>query len=83
VGHAERIIAKELESTGIEPAQVSRIYSELEPCVAPGGYCKPFLSERFPNASISYSFEYGDTQASRAAGVDALRRSLTRIFGGG
>jgi hypothetical protein len=79
-GHAERLIAKKLEEAGIDPKNVTRIYSELEPCVAPGGYCKPFIDRTFPNASVSWSFEYGATQASRAAGVDALKKALQSIF---
>ena len=36
-GHAERLIAKKLENMGIEPFQITRIYSELEPCCIGGG----------------------------------------------
>ncbi len=75
VGHAERIAWRELKDMNVEPSQVTRIYSELEPCSAPGGYCKRFISETFPDTSVTYSFEYGATKASRKAGVDALRKA--------
>ena len=79
-GHAERLIAKELEDMGIQKAQVKRIYSELEPCSAPGGYCKRFLQEVFPQADITYSFEYGVTKISRSAGVKALKEAISKLF---
>lgn len=79
-GHAERLIAKELENMGIQPAQVKRIYSELEPCSIPGGYCKRFLQTVFPQADVTYSFEYGLTQESRRAGVKALKEAVKKII---
>jgi len=82
VGHAERIAARDLAAMGIEPRSVTRIYSELEPCDAPGGYCKRFISQMFPRAEVTYSFEYGGTKASRQAGIDALRQALARLQGG-
>ena len=69
-GHAERIIARELGQMGVQPSQVTDIYSELQPCNNPGGYCMPFLKEQFPNANISWSFDYLDP-ATRDAGRQA------------
>ena len=77
-GHAERLIAKELGSMGIQSTQVRRIYSELEPCSIPGGYCKRFLKTEFPQADVTYSFEYGLTQESRSAGVKALKEAVKK-----
>jgi hypothetical protein len=79
VGHAERIIARELETMGVQPSQVTRIYSELQPCNVPGGYCDPFIRRTFPQAEVSWSFEYGATAESRAAGVEALRRAAGNL----
>jgi hypothetical protein len=73
VGHAERIIARELEAAGVDPSRVTRIYSELQPCSVPGGYCADFIKQTFPQARVTYSYEYGATPASRAAGTSALR----------
>ena len=78
VGHAERLIANELRNRGISPSQVTRIYSELEPCSVAGGYCKRFIADTFPQAKVTYSFPYGDS-ASRAAGVQALRDAVSKI----
>lgn len=80
VGHAERLLAKELESRGVDPKNVTRIYSELEPCMVPGGYCKSFLAKTFPQAAVTWSFEYGASQASRSAGVEALKSAVQDIF---
>ncbi|MGO8843381.1 MAG: nucleic acid/nucleotide deaminase domain-containing protein [Methyloceanibacter sp.] len=55
--------------------QVTRTYSELQPRNVPGGYCDPFISRTFPQAEVTWSFEYGATVESRAAGVEALRRA--------
>jgi hypothetical protein len=82
VGHAERIIAKELEEMGVAPTAVRRIYSELEPCSVPGGYCSSFIERTYPQAEVTHSFEYGETVASREAGVAALKAAVARIFGG-
>jgi hypothetical protein len=78
VGHAERLLAKDLEAMGVDPSRVTRIFSELEPCQAPGGFCKDFIQLTFPNAKVSWAFEYGDA-ASRATGIEALREALKGI----
>jgi hypothetical protein len=78
VGHAERLLAKDLEALGVKPSQVTRIFSELEPCAAPGGYCKRFLNDTFPDAEVSWAFEYGDA-ASRTRGIQALREALENL----
>jgi hypothetical protein len=78
-GHAERLIAKKLEGMGIPPSQVTRIFSELEPCSAPGGYCKRFIESTFQQAEVTYCFEYGESAASRANGVDLLKQALQSL----
>ncbi len=75
VGHAERIIGGQLSDMGIAPSQVTRIYSELQPCNMPGGYCAPYIARTFPQAPVTWSFEYGATAESRAAGVAALKNA--------
>jgi hypothetical protein len=77
VGHAERILAQQLKDANVDPSQVTRIYSELQPCNAPGGYCANFINNTFPNANVTWSFEYGETAASRAAGVQALKDAVS------
>jgi hypothetical protein len=80
-GHAERLAAKELEALGVKPEQVTRIYSELQPCVIPteGAGCATFLQKTFPQAEVSWSFEYGATKASREAGVNALKQAASGL----
>jgi len=80
-GHAERLAAKELEALGVKPGQVTRIYSELQPCVTPteAAGCATFIGKTFPQAEVTWSFEYGATAASRKAGVDALKKSAGEL----
>jgi hypothetical protein len=81
VGHAERIIARELEGMGVQPSQVTRIYSELQPCVIPEepAGCARFIRDTFPQAEVTWSFEYGATEASRRAGMAGLRQAAENL----
>jgi hypothetical protein len=79
VGHAERIIARELETVGVKASQVRRIYSELQPCVLPFAQCEAFIAKNFPQALVTWSFDYGATVESRAAGVALLREAVRRL----
>jgi RHS repeat-associated protein len=83
VGHAERIAGASLQELGIQPSAVTRVYSELQPCNLPGGYCASFLQRTFPNAPVTWSFEYGMTIESRQAGLGALRATLEASQGSG
>ena len=80
-GHAERLAAKELEALGVKTEHVTRIYSELQPCVIPteGAGCAAFLQKTFPQAAVSWSFEYGATKASREAGIIARKHALSQL----
>jgi len=69
----EALCAKELQRLGIDPSKVTRIYSELQPCHLPGAFCEKFIRQKFPQAEVTWSFEYGVTVESRRAGVKALR----------
>ena len=72
--HSERRVAAWLRENDIQPAQVTRIYSELEPCTVKNSYCKQYLAENTPQAKIYFSFEYGnDRSSSRERGVIELR----------
>lgn len=79
VGHAERLAWNDLQGMGVRPSQVTRIYSELEPCSVPGGYCSAWIGRTFPNAQVTWSFEYGTDAASRSSGVAALRDALAGL----
>ncbi|MGJ3559760.1 nucleic acid/nucleotide deaminase domain-containing protein [Streptomyces sp. INA 01156] len=69
--HAERKAWDQLQALGVNADSVTRVYTELEPCTV-------FLNQ-FTNASVTHSFEYGATSASRRSGINALKRGLTKI----
>jgi RHS repeat-associated protein len=81
-GHAERLIGGELNRMGIKPSQVTRIYSELQPCSLPGGYCDDFIRKTYPQADVTYSFGYGNTSNSRQQGMSDLLNAVGEIFKG-
>ncbi|MCW6009392.1 hypothetical protein K1W54_33340 [Micromonospora sp. CPCC 205371] len=78
--HAERLAWAILQRAGVKPEQVTRVYSELAPCVIPSG-CSRFIAETFPNARVTWSFEYGTSTESRRRGVQALQDALDILFG--
>jgi RHS repeat-associated protein len=81
VGHSEKLIAEQLKKMGIDPKNVTRIYSELQPCnYLFGGGCGRLIQETFTKAAVTYSFEYGATRASREAGVKLLKTATEQIF---
>ncbi|MFI0484390.1 nucleic acid/nucleotide deaminase domain-containing protein [Actinomadura sp. 9N215] len=71
--HPERLLWDRLDARGIAPGQVTRVYTELEPCFLPGNYCRTGLS-RFRNAEFTYSFDYGATADERERGLLELMR---------
>ena len=75
VGHAERNLGRALNEMGIDPSKVRRIYSELQPCNMPGGYCDSFIQREYSQSKVTWTFEYGDTPQSRTNGVSALKAS--------
>ncbi len=79
-GHAERQLMRAVRRIG---ARVLEIYSELEPCSAPGGYCASALREYFPDAEVTYSFRYGGNPHDpdqAAQGVAQLRQAVQALF---
>ena len=80
-GHAERIAGRALETMNVPPSRVTQIYSELEPCNNRGGYCAKYISETFPQASVSWSFDYAEP-ATRAQGKAEWLESIDRLFNG-
>lgn len=92
-GHSEKLIAEELKKLGIPNKNVTRIYSELAPCSAPGGFCKSMIEQGskksklgpFNNAKVTYSIEYGGTPhdpAKAAKGIEELKR-LRKLYSQG
>jgi hypothetical protein len=66
--HSEQVFIAFIRGEGIPPQNVSRIYSELEPCLLKDHMCKNLLNE-FPNAKRSYSFDYPGTDFDAAAAI--------------
>jgi len=82
--HAERRIAEYLDKIGIKPEQVTRVYTELAPCPPIRGmqYCRNMLDERFKKATVTHSFEYGESYASRRRGVKKMTEAARKLFRG-
>ncbi|WDN10448.1 DUF6531 domain-containing protein [Xanthomonas oryzae] len=82
--HSERRIANKLDAMGVDASKVTRIYTELAPCPSVRGmqYCEKMIGGKFANASVTHSFEYGATSASRRSGVKQLKAAVAKIFRG-
>ena len=79
--HAEKAAWIQLEALGVKAEQVTKIYTELEPCASRGRYCKNFITRTFPNAKTYYSFDYlnGTTESCKAS-VQALGEEVNLLF---
>jgi hypothetical protein len=51
-GHSEKIVGNGLLDMGIQPSQVTGIYTEFSSCQR----CATYLQQTFPNVPVSYSF---------------------------
>lgn len=79
--HSEKAARRALQAKGVKASQVTRIYSEREPCMLPGAFCGKFIDEAFPHlddGAVTYSFEYGDL-ASRVRGNLLMRQTLSAL----
>lgn len=75
--HPERLLWERLDAKGIAPSQVTRVYTELEPCFLPGNYCQMRLA-RYANAEFAYSFDYGATADDRERGFLELMQQAAQ-----
>lgn len=80
--HSERRIAEWMRENNIKPEQVTRVYTELEPCSTRNSFCKQYLAKNTPQAKVSYSFEYGDNKPSKQRGVKELKRYAQDLMKG-
>ena len=78
--HAELIIIDFIESQGINKNNILRLYSELEPCMLPEHQCKSLLSEKIPNAEVTFSFDYPGSTAAETAMRAAGRNERQNAF---
>jgi hypothetical protein len=77
------LLWQKLAAQGVKPEQVTGIYSELQPCSIPGGYCASRIAGTFPQADVTWSFQSGPSLASREVGLAELEQALARLFGRG
>jgi hypothetical protein len=77
--HPEEIAWYRLEAAGVSPEQVTRVYCELQPCLMPGHYCALWMAEVFPTAEFTHRYDYGQTAASREAGIKELMTGLAEL----
>ncbi|MEV7283008.1 nucleic acid/nucleotide deaminase domain-containing protein [Streptomyces sp. NPDC093252] len=70
--HPEELVWQKLSAGGVEPAQVLRVYCELQPCMMPGHYCAAWMQAAFPHAEFTHSFDYGTDADSREQGMKEL-----------
>lgn len=73
--HPEERLWSSLKAAGVEPEQVLRVHTDLQPCFLPGHYCSMWLAEIFPDAEMTHTFPYGESAASRADGIRRLREN--------
>jgi hypothetical protein len=52
-GHSETIVGNGLLDIGVQPSQVTAIYTEFASCPS----CATYLQNTFPNIPVSFSFE--------------------------
>lgn len=76
--HPEERLWEALQSAGIQPEQVLRIHTDLEPCFMPGHYCSMWLAEVFPEAEMTHTFPYGESAESRAEGLRLMSEAAQR-----
>ena len=79
-GHSEKLFGLGASDAGVDMSQVTRLYSEFEPCQLPGAYCANLLARILPEGTkVTWSWEYGDA-ASRVAGRAAKADDLAEVF---
>ncbi|SFC14826.1 SUKH-4 family immunity protein [Streptomyces aidingensis] len=70
--HPEWQLYHELNAMGVPPQQVIELYTELQCCELPGGYCARLVRETWPQARTTHTAPYGTDYGSRQAGVRHL-----------
>lgn len=86
VGHAEKLLDNWIKQEGIDPKSVTRIYSEFQPCDLRASNCQKLIKNRYPDANVTWSFEYGvgqlsdvEKSMSRRAGKAGLEQAIECI----
>jgi hypothetical protein len=70
--HAEELIVADLQRLGIPPANVTRIYSDRQPCL---DRCQPLL-RRYVNARTTWAVDWPNDAEGRTRANNALNRQI-------
>ncbi|WP_199881587.1 SUKH-4 family immunity protein, partial [Streptomyces sp. CB03911] len=77
--HPEWKILQELRRLNVPPEQVLELYTELESCDLPGGYCARMIRASWPNVRLTHTAGYGRDQQARQAGMSHLLDHLDEL----
>ncbi|KJS58628.1 hypothetical protein VM95_32230 [Streptomyces rubellomurinus] len=77
--HPEWKILQDLRRLNVPPEQVLELYTELESCDLPGGYCNRMIAASWPNVRLTHTAPYGHDHASRQAGMAELLDHLDEL----
>ena len=80
VGHSETLLNEWLQENEISPDQVTRWYSERQPCNCEPYYCDQLLSTVYPSAKVTWSIPFRTAQEIASA-KSVLLGELARVFG--
>ncbi|AUY50081.1 SUKH-4 family immunity protein [Streptomyces sp. CB01881] len=77
--HPEWKILQDLRRLNVPPEQVLELYTELESCDLPGGYCNRMIAASWPNVRLTHTADYGRDHHSRQAGMAQLLDHLDEL----
>ncbi|MDY0815531.1 SUKH-4 family immunity protein [Kitasatospora purpeofusca] len=77
--HPEWKILQDLRRLNVPPEQVLELYTELESCDLPGGYCHRMIAASWPNVRLTHTADYGREHHSRQAGMAQLLDHLDEL----
>ncbi|MFE2728036.1 SUKH-4 family immunity protein, partial [Kitasatospora sp. NPDC059327] len=77
--HPEWKILQDLRRLNVPPEQVLELYTELESCDLPGGYCHRMIAASWPNVRLTHTADYGRDHHSRQAGMAQLLDHLDEL----
>jgi hypothetical protein len=66
IGHSEKLLDTWLQDNEIAAEQVTRWYTEREPCNLPEHLCRDLLATNYPNVPVTWSIPF-TTQAQMSA----------------
>ncbi|MFD8565940.1 nucleic acid/nucleotide deaminase domain-containing protein [Streptomyces sp. NPDC059639] len=70
--HPEWQLQRRLESIGVAGSQVVELYTELEPCALPGGYCAALILRSWPRVKVTHSIDFRGDWPTRLHSLEEL-----------